>query len=162
MASGGRRTRSGPAKDPDALRRERDEGEWIKLWDDDRVAVVPVFPLIDERVRESVVWAELWSKPQSLLWERFGLEFTVALFVRSLVEAESDGAKATDRNSARQLADALGLTPSSLLSLRWKIERREPGVAASGGGGRNAGSPAKRPSLTVVTGGAVEGADTGS
>lgn len=165
MGSGGARTRSGPPRDPNALRRERDEGEWVVLKQSDRVAEAPDFPLEGVTDREVEIWAAMWEKPQALMWELLGLEWTVAMYVRSLVRAESMIAKAAERTLVRQYADSLGLTAPGLLSLRWKIER-DDGSEGSGssraGGGRRASGVRKRPALKVVNGGAVEGANTGS
>lgn len=160
MAKGGARVRSGPAKSETALRRERDEGEFVKLKMSDRVAVAPEFPLADASSRELAVWNSLWGKPQGLMWERQGLEWTVALYVRQLVTAESGEAKATDRNSARQLGESLGLTPQALKTLGWKIERDDVPSLSSSGGGQRGSSARGRPALKLVSGDAVEGSDS--
>jgi hypothetical protein len=35
-----------------------------------------------------IVWAGEWRRPQAVMWERFGQELEVALYVRCLVRAE--------------------------------------------------------------------------
>lgn len=123
MPKGGARTRSGPAPDPDALRRERDAGEWTILPPDGRVATVPPWPLLGETGRESDLWAELWSRPQGLMWERNGLEFEVALYVRRLAEAEQPDSPVSLGTLVRQMADSLGLTTPGMRVNRWRIAR---------------------------------------
>jgi hypothetical protein len=83
------------------------------------------------------VWAELWLTPQAVAWERLGWSRTVARYCRVLVDAERTGAPAAIQAEARQLEDRLGLTPMSMLRLRWEIsrdevgEKREPAEAAA-------------------------------
>jgi hypothetical protein len=79
MVSGGARSRSGPAPDPMALRRERDAGEWKVLPGEGREGAIPEWPLEEQTVREGVLWGRLWRKPQALMWERYGQEYEVAL-----------------------------------------------------------------------------------
>jgi hypothetical protein len=88
MASGGARSRSGPAPDPNALRRERDAGEWSILPAEGRQGATPEWPMEEQTIRESVLWEKLWRKPQALMWERYGQEYEVALYVRRACEAE--------------------------------------------------------------------------
>ena len=83
MAKGGARTRSGPAPDPLALRRERDAGEWTELPAAGRDGPVPDFPLVQPLARELEIWAAQWVRPQALMWERNGQQLEVALFART-------------------------------------------------------------------------------
>jgi hypothetical protein len=53
------------------------------------------------------------------------LSRTVARYVRAVVAAERTGAAATTLSEARQLEDRLGLTPMSMLRLRWEIAADE-------------------------------------
>lgn len=122
MPSGGARSRSGPAPDPNALRRERDKGEWTKLPADGREGDAPEWPLSEPTGRELRLWEQEWSRPQAVEWERNGQELEVALFVRSVVDAEMPRAPATARTLVRQQMDALGLTVPGLRSNRWVIE----------------------------------------
>lgn len=131
MTKGGARTRSGPAPDPGALRRERDAGEWTILPPDGRPGPVPDWPLIDPLGREEQIWAELWSRPQALMWDRYGQHFEVALYVRRLVEAEQPNANVSLGTLVRQMADSLGLTTPGLRANRWRIAAEEDAVAST-------------------------------
>lgn len=122
MPSGGTRTRSGPTPDPSALRRDRDEGEWITLPAQGRAGRTPVWPLSPTASRrESVVWRRLWRRPQAVMWERERLEDQVAFYVRTFVEAEARDVQANRRTLLRQWADDLGLTNAGAARLRWRI-----------------------------------------
>jgi hypothetical protein len=126
MPKGGRRTRSGPAPDPNALARERDEGEWTVLPPTGRPGRAPAWPLHPPATaRERKVWTELWKRPQAIMWERLCQEFYVGLYVRRLVEAEERGSAVNLSTLVRQMADSLGVTTPGLHSNRWKIEREK-------------------------------------
>lgn len=123
MASGGARSRSGPAPDPTALRRERDSGEWSELPAEGREGATPDWPMEDQLSREADLWEILWRKPQALMWERYGQQYEVALYVRRAVEAEQMDAPVALSTLVRQLADSLGLTTPGMRANRWKILR---------------------------------------
>lgn len=126
MASGGARTRSGPAPDPLAFKRERDVGEWTVLPAEGRAEEAPVFPLLYPSEREIDLWLGLWSKPQAIMWERYGQELEVALYVRSIARAEAEDSPVNLGTLVRQMADSLGLTTPGMRANRWKIQREEP------------------------------------
>jgi hypothetical protein len=155
MASGGARARSGPAPDPNAFRRERDNGEWATLPAAGREGATPDWPLNGQTMREAELWEQLWVKPQACMWERYGQEFEVALYVRRFAEAEEIEAKVTLSTLVRQMADSLGLTTPGMRANRWRI-LREDGPAeqpASGGGSGGAAATGRKSSksrLTVV------------
>lgn len=136
MASGGARARSGPAPDPNALRRDRDSGEWTILPQDGRQGATPEWPLTEQTIRESEMWGSLWRKPQALMWERYGQEFEVALYVRRFAEAELMDSRVNLSTLVRQMADSLGLTTPGMRANRWRIaadevaERRESTAVA--------------------------------
>jgi len=142
MASGGARARSGPAPDPNALRRERDAGEWTILPQEGRTGATPAWPLAEQTIRESELWADLWRKPQALMWERYGQEYEVALYVRRFSEAESLDSRVNLSTLVRQMADSLGLTTPGMRANRWRIasdevaERRESSASAPSGQAR--------------------------
>lgn len=128
MASGGARSRSGPAPDPNALRRERDKGEWIVLPREHDVPCPP-WPLSDAAERELDLWARLWRKPQATRWSALGQDLEVALYVRRFVEAESQGSAVNLSTLVRQMGDSLGLTTPGMRANRWVIGS-EPEPAA--------------------------------
>lgn len=155
MASGGARTRSGPAPDPNALRRDRksDQAGWLLLPAEGRAGAAPTWPLPTFTDRELEVWAALWSKPQAVAWDRFGLGDQVALYVRRWCEAEELGSSVALSTLVRQLADALGLSMPGMNSLRWRIAADETAQKREE---RAAAAPARRSSsrdrMKVVNG----------
>lgn len=81
----------------------------------------PFWPLTEATPREHDVWGELWERPQAIMWEQLGQALEVALFVRSLVEAEQVDARVDVRKLVRQYLDSLGLSVQGMLRNRWKI-----------------------------------------
>ena len=121
MAKGGARSRSGPPPDPNALRRERDSGEWIELPKAGRDGPPPAFPLPKPLKAELELWGELWSMPQAIMWAKQRQELEVAQYVRRFVEGTQRGATVAAGTLVRQLGDSLGLTTPGLRAARWKI-----------------------------------------
>lgn len=122
MPKGGARTNSGPAPDPNALRRERksDRDGWLSLPADGFRGSVPLWPFPKGSTRERSVWAKLWRTPQAAAWVSLAVwPSDVALFVRLSVEAENGDLKAA--SEARQWNDRLGLNPDAMLRKRWRI-----------------------------------------
>lgn len=154
MPKGGARTRSGPAPDPNALRRERDAGEWTILPAEGREGATPDWPFEEQSVREIVLWERLWRMPQSLMWERYGQELEVALYVRRLAEAEKPDSAVVLSTLVRQMADSLGLTTPGMRGNRWRIDRpSEESEELSTGPSPTAGNSA-RARLRAISGGA--------
>jgi hypothetical protein len=128
MPSGGARARSGPAKDPNAVRRPN--GTDVRLLPaGGREGDVPVWPLDGQSDRESVLWVELWAMPQAVVWEEQRLEWSVAMYVRALAAAEQLKASVPARTLVRQFMDDLGLTAGGMARNGWRIG---PAVAVSG------------------------------
>ncbi|MEU0670351.1 hypothetical protein ABZ508_33390 [Streptomyces lavendulocolor] len=92
----------------------------------------PAWPLLGQSEREAELWGRLWRKPQALMWERFGQELEVALYVRRLAEAEEPDARVNLSTLVRQMADSLGLTTPGMRSNRWRITRDEEPRPAAG------------------------------
>ena len=90
----------------------------------------------DQRKLELVLWRELWVLPQACEWERLGWLRDVAQYVRHKVMAELGDLDAA--KEARQWSDRIGLTPMSMLRLRWRVvvdevaARREESAGARG------------------------------
>lgn len=147
MASGGARGRSGPAPDPNALRQS---GEFTEL-PPRRVGDVPVWPLIDQTEREAKLWADLWVKPQAIIWERDQMFELVAFYVRQFAEAEKADAAVNRATLVKQLAGELMLTPDGLARQRLRISKVEPDSVPVKKGAAKAGSARGR--LKVVNGG---------
>jgi hypothetical protein len=57
------------------------------------------------------------------MWERYGQELEVALYVRRLTEAELMDSRVNLTTLVRQMADSLGLTTPGMRANRWRINR---------------------------------------
>ena len=119
MPSGGARTRSGPAPDPNSAR--SDGMGWTLLPASGRTTPAPDWPLTEPTAREREMWLRFWSKPQALLWDRDGQLEYVAIFVRQLIEAEGEKASAENRKTVRMMFADLYLTSDSMARARVKI-----------------------------------------
>ena len=69
----------GPAPKPDALRRRQNAplANTVKLPSEGREGVTPDWPL---STVEPATWAELWTTPQAVAWERLGWTRVVARY----------------------------------------------------------------------------------
>lgn len=151
MASGGARSRSGPAPDPNALQRERDGNDWLILSPSGRSGRAPVWPLpTSASPVELAMWRKLWKSPQALEWERQQMFIEVALYVRRMVEAEQHDTPTALSTLVRQMGDSLGLTMIGMRANRWRVEHVESEEAAPRSSGRSARD---RFALSVVNGG---------
>lgn len=148
MSKGGARARSGPPPDPDSLTQA--DGEWTILPAAGREGDAPPWPLAQAIERELDLWADEWTRPQAIMWERQGQELEVALYVRSLVTAEAHNAPTNTRTLVRQQMEALGISVPGMLRNRWRIQEIEP---ESDDVVEEDDDPRNR--LTVVTGGAA-------
>ena len=104
-----------------------------------------------QRKLEAELWRDLWRLPQAVAWERLKWTRDVAQYVRHKVLAELGDLDAA--KEARQWSDRLGLTPMSMLRLRWEVVADEVGERR-----RDRSTPAKktaRDRLRVVDPGAV-------
>lgn len=137
MASGGARGHSGPARDPQALRRDRkDDAGWVLLPARGRDGEAPSWPLSRATKRELELWVSEWRRPQAVMWERNGQEVEVALYVRSLKLAEMPKAPVNSRTLVKQQQEALGISLPGLTRNGWRIDSQpvaavERPVAAS-------------------------------
>lgn len=124
MVSGGARARSGPAPDPNALRRDRksDRDGWVTLPAEGRAGDPPPWPLLGQSEREADMWVTYWAKPQAVIWERDHLVEVVAIFVRQFVEGEAPRASAENRKTVRMMFADLYLTSDSMTRARLRVE----------------------------------------
>lgn len=149
MPSGGARARSGPAPDPEALRRLRpsDESMWVELDPAGYKGPVPEYPFAvsefahpsEALSAEEEMWERLWAKPQAAMWARLGQADQVAMYVRSYLEASAPGASASLRQLVRSQENELGVSIDGMLKLRWRLRAddlatRRPAAADKGGG----------------------------
>ena len=129
VVSGGARARSGPAPDPNALRRDRkDDKAWTTLPAEGFQGEVPEWPLThgEELAHvEAELWAELWQKPQAFMWAQLGLKFQVAAYVRAFVESTQPKAINGLKTAVLRMEAELGLSTVGLNALRWKFSEDE-------------------------------------
>lgn len=112
----------GPPPKPDGQRRRRNAAPASsRLPAEGRTGPSPAWPLHVLTDGAAEIWEELWSTPQAAAWERLGpgAVRVVARYAIVLSLAEVGDLKAAVE--ARQLEDRLGLTPMSMLRLRWEI-----------------------------------------
>lgn len=123
MSSGGARARSGPAPDPNALRRDRpsDKDGWTTLPAEGRQGDAPAWPLTGQSKREKDLWADEWKRPQAVQWERTGAALEVALFVRNLAAVEKPDAPVNLGTLVKQQMEGLGISQDGLAKRRWRI-----------------------------------------
>ena len=87
------------------------------------------------------------------MWERFGQELEVALYVRRFTEAELMDSRVNLSTLVRQMADSLGLTTPGMWANRWRITAEEPAPVKPTGRGRATAAPkSSRSRLKVVPG----------
>jgi hypothetical protein len=111
--------------------------------------------LREQRKLEAALWRDLWRLPQAVQWERLGWMRDVAQYVRHKTLGELgdlDHAK-----EARQWSDRLGLTPMSMLRLRWVVAADDVAAKRVERSERTAAPASARRRLRVVDPGAVAG-----
>ena len=152
--------RQGPPPDPLALRRDRKRGleGWEVLPPEGRTAPAPFWPLTEQSEREAVLWADEWARPQAVKWEQNGQEIEVAMYVRTLVAAESVDATAAMRVLVLRQQEHLGLTMAGLARNKWQIGeiQAEPApvkAAKAAPKARKAAPASVRDRLKVLDGG---------
>lgn len=127
----GARLNSGPAPDPNALRRNRpgDAASWRTLPPTGLQGDIPDWPAEIEKasVQELALWTRLWREsPQAHIWKSHRLDIQVATYVRTALYAATIGARAPYLTAVRQQSEGLLLTPASLRSSRYKIAGDAP------------------------------------
>lgn len=125
MPSGGH-ARSGPAPDPNALRRDRKgDKDWQTLPARDSDAGVPEWPFPESVGSELELWGYLWRKPQAGMWELLGLERQVALYVRTAIRAAEPDVPVSILPHVLRMEAELGLSTVGMNALRWKFAADE-------------------------------------
>lgn len=94
---------------------------------------------------ESELWAELWTYPQAVQWERDRAHRSVAMYVRWQVRAENGHLEPA--KEARMWADRLGLSSLAMQRLKLEVERADAaateGARRRSTSGTTQGKPAK-------------------
>lgn len=116
----------GPAPKPAAERRRRNApmANTVKLPAEGRSGPAPAWPFASD---EPSQWADLWATPQAVAWDRLGWIRVVARYALMLDSVESENPSVPMLAEVRQLEDRLGLTPMSMLRLRWEVAVDEVG-----------------------------------
>ena len=126
VSSGGARARSGPAPDPNALRRDRkDDADWVTLPREGYTGEVPLFLLPDASASEVELWGTLWRKPQAFMWAKLGLEFEVAAYVRAFIESVQPKATSGLKTAVLRMSAEIGLSLPGMHTMRWKFAEDE-------------------------------------
>jgi hypothetical protein len=140
----------GPRKDPNALRRERDNFTLRQLSRTPYAGPVPRFPLPQVRMmvqmteegrrwkefsapmsdarnkREAELWAWAWTLPQAHVWAEDPWRLMdIAMWVRTQAICEAEDAAAGDRNSLHKFGVKIGMGPDGLKENGWSIARDE-------------------------------------
>ena len=109
---------------PSARPGRRNAGEWRKLPMDGRQGPAPAWPLGDADVPTMLLWGDLWSSPQAVVWDELGWTRVVARYCRLVLEAEAGDAPVALLAEVRQMEDRLGLTPLAMRKNYWVIDDR--------------------------------------
>lgn len=117
----GSSSRSGPAPDVNALRRDRDSGDWVELPESGRDGPTPDWPLPNGNDRERELWEAEWRRPQAVMWEQAGRFLEVALYVRNVTTAEQANAPIAARSLVLRHMEELGISQTGLNRARWRI-----------------------------------------
>lgn len=136
----------GPApKDPSTRRRRNVQPEAVVLPAEGRQGPAPAWPITTQP--EPSCWAGLWLLPQAVMWT--GFERQIASYALLLERAESGAASMALFAEIRLIEDRFGLSPRSMLSLRWTIAPTDDrSTASTRRPSRSAGDPRER--LRVV------------
>lgn len=163
MASGGRRARSGPAPDP-LSRTSLVNGREFTVLPLEHEVEAPEFPLepiphydiyFEDKKRvkefdqdatdaardaELQLWADLWERPQAVMWQKLGLRYQVAAYVRAYIESTGPDSNAGLKTAAIRMEAELGISTSGMLQNGWVIESPAAdgtaSTAPSGGGSK--------------------------
>ena len=112
-----------PGPPPNPQRRRRNLPTAVTRWlpTKGRSGPAPDWPLSGLTEAEEHAWREVWALPQAVAWEHLLWPRTIARYVRCAVAAEELSSAAL-LAEVRLLEHALGLSPMSLLRLRWEME----------------------------------------
>jgi hypothetical protein len=109
---------------PSARPGRRNAGEWRKLPAAGRQGPPPPWPLSTPDVPTELLWGELWSSPQAVVWGELGWTRVVARYAKLVIEAEAGDAPVALLAEVRQMEDRLGLTPLAMRKNYWAIDDR--------------------------------------
>lgn len=180
MARGGH-PRSGPAPDP-LSRTSLVNGREFTVLPLEHEVVAPEFPLepiphydiyFEDKKRvkefdkdatdaareaELELWSALWGKPQAVMWERLGLVYQVAAYVRAYIESTGPESNAGLKTAAIRMEAELGISTSGMLQNGWVIETPAADGTASAPATEGGGSKRQTSTGSWLSGVKVEGA----
>lgn len=119
-----------PPKPADQRRRRNATIAMTQLPAEGYKGKIPNFPLDDATRAEQARWTKLWRSPQAAMWSRMQIELVVARYVRNCLTIEAGHVSVASAHlnaEVRQQEDRLGLSPLSMLRLRWEIVPDETG-----------------------------------
>ena len=75
---------------------------------------------------QAIIWERIWRTPQAVAWELFSIDIVICRYAQ-LLQATEDPTTCTASllGEVRQLEDRLGISPMSMLRLRWQIVEPE-------------------------------------
>lgn len=131
VPSGGARSRSGPAPDPNSgradRRRKNSTPGGIALPKDGYTGKVPAWPLPKGSQRERAMWRKMWAYPQAARWaEEPWLHQVIGLYIRWTIKAEADDAPASTLTQTMRLATTIGITHEGMKINGWYIPTDPP------------------------------------
>jgi len=103
---------------------------FITLPADGRTDPAPEWPIAGVTGEELGMWEKLWEKPQALMWDIQGLDYAVALYVRTYFEAVEPKAVSGLKTAAIRMEGELGLSLLGMKTLGWQIEVQEDAASA--------------------------------
>lgn len=126
---GGIRRGAGRPVDPNSMRSQikglAGKEDWVTLPAEGRVGATPSWPFESVNQTELDLWALLWGKPQAFMWEINGLDHSVAMYVRTFLEAAEPGAVNGLKSVAIRMEAELGLSYLGMKTLGWQIANED-------------------------------------
>ncbi len=135
-----------PKPDAQKVTRHAPRVEWVDL-PAKRKGRAPALPGWREwDARTLVWWADLWGRPQAVMWEPSGCTlWTYACLMDDLIGGRDAGKVSAE---LRQHEDRHGLSPKAMVQLRWRLASEEIAVPARPSKGSSA---ERRKRLRVVS-----------
>jgi hypothetical protein len=99
--------------------------DFVTLPSEGRTDPPPEWPIADVTGNELDMWGKLWKKPQALMWEIQGLDYAVALYVRTYFEAVEPKAVSGLKTAVLRMEGELGISLPGMKSLGWQIAQSE-------------------------------------
>jgi hypothetical protein len=120
-----------PPKHPDQRRRRNAPEQWRRLPREGRTGPTPPWPLPEPLPADYVeLWAELWRRPQAIVWEEQQVERLVARYVLHLSMIECSKPVRELLPEVRQTEALLLLTPAALAKARMELAPEDEAPAA--------------------------------